>query len=265
MDQEGGNGEPEPTAASGRFLLDCTEKAGVEKEGILDVRTGVITMLPEGPSGSKWQRAGARYVEGSAADQTCQRTKTKKGPGERCVGLYDLATSAVIDRAAWQIPDLDRPGAPAVCKHLRSNLLAGLEFGFSRRFGYADGLFAHVTARSGEARIDRCHGRPTVLHGRGEPANFDLRGGLLTWDTGHPFFVAGEEDTSRGRLTSYRLSNGKRHSWALPSLSLEGYESGVFGYSTHTASTVFWIASRTLGCEKIQCVATSSVYAAPIR
>jgi hypothetical protein len=40
---------------------------------------------------------------------------------------------------------------------------------------------------------------------------------------------------------------------------------GVFGYSTHTANTVLWIATRTLLFgEAGSVVGTSAVYAAPL-
>jgi hypothetical protein len=38
-------------------------------------------------------------------------------------------------------------------------------------------------------------------------------------------------------------------------------ERGVFGYSTHTANTVFWVATRTIDGESVD---TSSVYTAKL-
>jgi hypothetical protein len=267
-------GEPEPAAGAGRFLLNCYRQHESEREGVLNVRTGATNLLPEGPSGSTWLRTGQRYAEGSAADQTCHRTKRRKGPGERCVGLYDLVTGAVIDRAAWQVPDLDRAGAPPICRVLRHGVLAERGGGLSRLWSYSDGVFVHADVLSTEVHIERCHGRSIVFHGHGEVKNFDVRGGLLTWDTGWDAVNNPPEvDTSRGTLTSYRLTTGQHRTWVLPSLSLLqggflGSESGVFGYSTHTANTVFWIASRTLGYGnegKTSFVATSSVYSASVR
>jgi len=43
---------------------------------------------------------------------------------------------------------------------------------------------------------------------------------------------------------------------------------GVYGYSTHTANTVFWIATRTVRAAEVTSaliVETSSVYAAPVK
>ncbi len=118
-------------------------------------------------------------------------------------------------------------------------------------------------------RIDRCHGRPILLHGRGVPGNFDVRGGLLTWDTGQNaigFDV--EEGFAHGTLTAYRLSNGRRRSWELPRLVLNTgappLPTTVVGYSTHTATTVFWVAARKVGGEKVSTVETSAVYAAKL-
>jgi hypothetical protein len=106
----------------------------------------------------------------------------------------------------------------------------------------------------------------------GEPSNFELGGGLLTWDTGHSAvnFEPNEETASRGTLSSYQLSSGKRRTWKLPRLSInrgqDDESPGVYGYSAHTANTVFWIATRMLvGVgEGSVAVGTSSIYAAPL-
>ncbi len=53
--------------------------------------------------------------------------------------------------------------------------------------------------------------------------------------------------------------------WTLPRLPLaEAHPvTGVLGYSTHTANTVFWVAARTLN-GKLPEVETSAVYALKI-
>lgn len=268
-----GDGDPVPVAGAGRFLLNCSLQHHGEQKAVLNARTGEVDMVPEGPSGFSWDRAGARYLEGWAADQTCQRTKRRKGPGEICVGLYDLVTGAIIDRAAWQVPDLDRVGAPPMCRALRHEVLAETErdAGLPRLWSYANGVFVHAEVLSTTVHVERCRGPAMVLRGRGEVKNFDVRGGLLTWDTGSDNAANEPEGgPSYGTLTSYRLASGKRRRWVLPSLSLGGSvlgrPSGVFGYSTHTANTVFWIASRTIGAEeKSTFVVTSSVYASRVR
>jgi hypothetical protein len=263
--------QPEPTAAAGYFLLYCTPPNGQEQKSILNLKTGTSTVLPEGATGFNWHLVLGHDVEGWADEHTCQRHRTPRGPGEVCMALYDLATGGVTDRPGWQVPDLDRPGAPPVCKALRSTVLADKESGLPKFFSYADGVLAHPARRPGAVEIDHCNGRPVVLGGHGEPVNFDVRGGLLTWDTGHhaTSFEA-QEDVSRGTLTSYGVRKGGRRSWALPNLTLGGAvlrpEYGVFGYSTHTANMVFWVASRTLGAEeKSLFVKASSVFAAPLR
>lgn len=100
---------------------------------------------------------------------------------------------------------------------------------------------------------------------------FDLHGGLLTRDTGQvpPDSYGEEELVAHGTLTSYRISSGKRRSWNLPRPVATGGTTAVprgdFGYSTHTANTVFWIALRTLAGSPIPHVETSTVYAARLR
>jgi hypothetical protein len=261
----------EPVAGAGGFLLNCYRQHESEQEGILDTRTGATNMLPEGPSGFSWHRAGQRYAEGAAGGQTCQYTKRHRGPGELCVALYDLVTGAIIHRAAWQVPDLDRPGAPPVCRGLRHEVLVetNRDAGLPRLWSYANGVFVHAEVLSRLVHLERCHGRSILLHGDGEVKNFDARGGLLTWDTGwDPENGEPAADASHATVTSYRLPNGKRRSWPLPSLLLHEYpqnQRGVFGYSTHTADTVFWIAARTIGYAaegKASFVETSSVFSA---
>ncbi|HEV7584661.1 MAG TPA: hypothetical protein VGO14_02670 [Solirubrobacteraceae bacterium] len=236
------------------------------------MKTGTTAALPEAATGFGWHLVQGRYVEGMADEHTCKRQRTPRGPGELCVALYALATGLVSDRPAWQVPDLNRLGAPPVCAALRTKLLADKESGLPKLFSYADGLLAHPGHRPGSVQIDRCNGRSTVLHGRGEPRNFDIRAGLLTWDTAHHATdFEPLQDIRHGTLTSYRISNGARRSWPLPNVTLTGAlpgaDRGVFGYSTHTASIVFWVASRTLGYSsegKSSFVETSSLFAASV-
>jgi hypothetical protein len=67
-----------------------------------------------------------------------------------------------------------------------------------------------------------------------------------------------------GVLFSYNLATQRRRTWALPRLPLAveqiGGEpiTGAFGYSTHTTTTVFWIAAR-----RRECVGDSSVCSEP--
>jgi hypothetical protein len=87
-----------------------------------------------------------------------------------------------------------------------------------------------------------------------------------------------EQSNAHGTLSSYRLSTGRRQTWKLPRLPLVGAPNidgsgpevespGVYGYSTHTANTVFWIATRTVrgaALTSALIVETSSVYAASV-
>jgi len=264
--------QPEPTAAGGYFLLDCSPAKGSERKSILNVKTGTSATLPEGPTGFGWHLVQGHYVEGMADEHTCQRRRTPRGPGEVCIALYQIAAGTISDRPAWQVPDLDRPGAPPVCRALRRKLLADKESGLPKLFSYADGLLAHPAHRAGSVQIDRCKGGPIVLRGHDEPRNFDIRAGVLTWDTAHHATDSEpREDVRHGTLRSYRIAKRMRRSWPLPSLTLRGglpgVERGVFGYATHTANTVFWIASSTLGYSnegKTTFVETSSIFAAQL-
>ena len=226
-------------------------------------------MLPHGPTGFNWNRAGTRYLQGWAAQSLCPHTKAEAAVETACTAVYDLASGAVSDRSGSGVPDLDRAGAPPICLRLREAIFRATQAGFGRLFSYGDELFAHQGSRSGAAEIDRCHGRSSVMHVHGTAVDFDVRGPMVTWDTGHSaMYEFQEPGTRHGELTSYQFSDGGRRTWSLPSVSLRHgsvSENGVFGYSSHTTNTVFWIAARTLGCEKVACVETYSVFAAPVR
>lgn len=262
---QGQRGFLDPLASAGRFQLFCKDGASQ----LLDARTGTTIMLPT--ASGEWNTVGARYVEGVAPMGTaCNQSERELTRGELCEALYDIATGAVSFYPASHVLDLNRPGAPPVCQALIYKLARKRASGPAAAFTYSDGLLVQDTQRGGEVRIDRCHGRAILLHGRGVPGNFDVRGGLLTWDTGHDIGSVGEEDVSRGMLTGYRLRGGQRRTWKLPDLRLHlgPLESpvGVFGYSTHTATTVLWIAARsTAPTEKGFIVATWAVYAASFR
>jgi hypothetical protein len=256
LHDEAEDGEPVISAAAGRFLLECDEGAA---QALLDVRTGKSVLLPKKTNGtSDWYRVGTRYVMGVNV-------------------IYDIATatSTRLDRTA----DLDAPGAStnAICPAVRRLVVHNPWDGLYRGFAFQGELFAQGYGKRGDVQLDRCHGRPTILRARGtddgfgsgEPEDFDLRGGLLSWDTGSE--AAGyipPEPKFRGGLYAYELTTHRRHKWLLPRLTATGGgepNKGTYGYSTHTASMVFWIATQTIGGDKILDVETSAVYAAPLR
>jgi hypothetical protein len=274
----------QPTPASaGRFLVQCGSASG-----LLNVRTRTVTVLPEprGPFGAGWNAVGTRYVEGTADQSACRQSRSERARAW-CIALYDIATGSVSYRPGSQLGDLDRPGAPLICRRLRRRLLTERATGYPGRAVFSGALLARPAGRGGEAgfdsvRIEGCHGRATVLRGRGEPRGFDrgepenvdLGGGLLTWDTAHPGFVYQEEEIDpkatgaldHGSLSSYALASARRDRFALPRLRLYTGStpptSGIFGYSAHTDSAVFWLAARTLVVDKIAEVQTAAVYAA---
>jgi hypothetical protein len=287
-------GEPSATAADGRFLLDCVTPAHVQSQEVLDLGTpGTFVMLPNGAGFARsrpWTALGTRYVQGTAAPEECSHGA---GEHEPCIALFDLATGAVSFRPPSQVLNLDLPGAPQICPALRSSLRAQLRYGvLPEQFAFQGGVFARPTANGHNIRIERCNGRSTLLRGPTEPPmkpggvrpsqprSFDLGAGLLTWDTAHNADGAemNEQSNARGTLSSYRLSTGRRQTWKLPPLPLLGapdidgsgpeVESpGVYGYSVHTANTVFWIATRTVRGAEVTSgliVETSSVYAASV-
>jgi hypothetical protein len=251
LHDEAEEGEPVISAAAGRFLLKCDEGAA---QALLDVQTGKSVLLPRI---SDWYRVGSRYVMGVNE-------------------IYDIATgaSARLTRPA----DLDAPGASTdvVCPAVRRLLIHNPWQGFRRAYAFQGGLFAQGSGKHGNVQIDHCHRRPTILGGRGgetfgngKPQDFDLRGGLLSWDTGSAAtdYIPPEPEF-RGSLNAYDLGSHRRDRWPLPRLpvTVAGETvKGTYGYSTHTTSTVFWIATRTLGGEKVPSVETSSVYAASLK
>jgi hypothetical protein len=258
LSDEGEGGTFRPTGAAGRFLLDCA----AEKFALLDTRTGLVKYLP---GGVLWYRLGVRYARGNNAH-------------EHQV-IVDLATGAVRRVGEEEAIDLDRPGAPgerAICQRLRSRVR---KRGFEQlgNFSFRRGLFVHGVGNHGDVEVDRCRGRPTILRGQfvrssvaeHAPRSFDLRSGLLTWDTGLVADASTEgepgEVSFRSRLDAVRLRDDTRVVWALPRIaiphSIEGRAANSFGYSTHTANAVFWIATRTLeGSESGATVGKVSIY-----
>ena len=275
----------EVTDGGGRFLLSC-----LKVQRLLDVQTETSIPLPES---NTWTRVGTRYLE-ARGPGACSP------PARYCVrvAFFDIATGVVSDRLLryteptyeLERADLDRGGAPQerVCRTLRHAMLTSLKYGIlGEQLAYSTGVFAHISYDYRNVLVERCNGHSTFLPGpsesagpyvrRSQPRSLDLSDGLLTWDTGHNSGGAemNEQSNAQGTLSSYRLSTGRRRTWKLPPLPLvgapdidgggpEGESPGVYGYSAHTANTVFWIATRTVREAALTSgliVETSSVYA----
>jgi hypothetical protein len=232
-----------PTAAAGRMLIQCVAR---EQEELLDMRTGLATPLP---LGSYWYELGTRYARGNNAKE--QQV------------VIDLATGT-IRRVGDGYVDLDRrgaPGAPAVCPALRSALRGAAPLLSTGAAAYRNGILAGQLGNHGMIQLRRCDGRRTILAGQHVenefanhvPRSFDLRGGLLSWDTGSEADTTNGEETPRRRLFRAQLDvlapgSDRRRSWTLPRRRVPGGVGGPdsYGYSTHTSNTVFWVATRSL-------------------
>jgi hypothetical protein len=220
-----------------RFMLEC----GSGQQAVLDARSGVAVDLSHGAGAYyDWISTGSRYAE---SRRTC-------GNGQ-CVALEDLRTDAVSLRRHVALYDLNRPGAPvsAVCGALRRRLASALEIAEPGYFAFADGVFALPTKSDEGVELLRCKGKPRILQKRVIPRDFQLGAGILTWDTGYPLRESAPEEALPGpaRLISYRLVDGRRHEWRLPSIPVSGIGDGPqpFGYSAHAGDTVFWIATTS--------------------
>ena len=262
-----------PEAAAGRFLLQCGKG-----EGLYDVRSGTVTLLPAGSEEGPWLRVGSHYVEGQGR-HNCRQSRVER-EDVLCRALYDIATGIVTFRPEHEWPDLDRAGAPSACPKLLRILLPESpattegEYQVARDAVYSDGLLATFGARRHQVKLERCGGHATILHCSCEPVDFDLGGGLLTWDTGHlaseyDYNEAYGIDVSHGRLWSYDLHSHRRQSWTLPRRPLvlnNGFPPrlGVFGWSTHTSNTVFWIAALELERGERDLIGAWAVYAAHV-
>jgi hypothetical protein len=241
-------------AAAGRFLLVC-QQGGF---ALLEVPTGHITSLPNTLGRGVWQTVGSLYIEGSSSvASACSHSEAElREPEPWCAAFYEIATGIVSYRPFGSpLAELDRSGAPLVCSRLREK--AGYESlgteGEEHK-GYANGLYVHA-ARNSDLKIERCNGKSITIKGRRSPRDFDVRGGLLTWDTGHPGSELQDYEPNEGpgSLFSYDLATRKQRGWDLPKLPVftesEGAPiHGVFGYSTHTSTMVFWLATRKVEC-----------------
>ncbi len=269
LDDMGGKGGA-PPADDGRFLIGCQN----QDEAWLDAKTGVITPLPLGYG---WYAAGPLYFEGEVMSSLyseggvgapCVQNAVERRSDEFCIALYEIATEALTVRPQSEVGDLSRPGAPVVCAALKRTLVRERTEGYEYLFSFSEGLLARrKRVNSRVVQIEGCRGRKTLLHSSGEPEDFDIRGGVLTWDTGHaPGPTAPEDGPFDGSLFSYTLAARRLCHWKLPKRPLKGAEPlyGAFGYSTHTSNTVFWVAAERVTGRLAGTVESSSVYTSPL-
>jgi len=255
---------------------------------LLDIRSGAVSHLPrllanvqESHIGAHVPlTVGARYIENGEQErgpelgtqEACPLSSSERKRRLYCIELFDIATGIVTYRSIAQLPDLDRVGAPAICPGLRDRVIKQHE----RPYGlaYSAGVVAEPVYGGEEvigARVVHCHGRPTLLHtGDHFPGNLDVRGGVVTWDTGE--YAGGATEARHARLSSYTIPTNQRRSWPLPEYPLysanspprEGFflGQGAWGYSSHTTYMVFWIAARNVSCVDGCVPGSSAIYAA---
>lgn len=202
-----------------------------------------------------------------------------KKQDEVCYALYDIATGAILKIPETAVRNLNAAGAPQICHALRVRVTAPEALDYERGLlvEVPEAGLAHVVLRN-------CRGHSTTLRTSAEPRNLEFRGGLLSWDTGHPAEEFEEEVAGsrfhflqHGTITSYAVNTRReRHAWKIPVLPLhitgnQGSKTalGAFGYSAHTDYAVFWVASEQLvkSCGSESCsseVVTSSLYSAPL-
>jgi hypothetical protein len=254
-------------AGHGRFIIECTGA-----KDLLDARTGAIRALPDvgvGFSGPEWGAVGARYVEGEGSPIHCRQDRAEKLNHAPCISLYEIATGTVSYRPQSQPADLDRPGAPLVCPALRKKAVGATVTNPAKYLG-------ELLAEPGPAlRIWRCHGHPIIVRDAhpGEPhRDLDIRGGLVSWDSGHYAPECQEECSPavrQGSVSAYSLATGRRWTLTPPASRICGFLRpcvvGIFGGSVHTHNMLFWIATSTVAGDTFGLhVASSTVYAAKL-
>jgi hypothetical protein len=202
---------------------------------------------------------------------------------EGCTAIFDLATGTERLVAGQDAPEVDQRGAPPVCRALRRTVHDLRSGSLQAEGGYAKGLLVrwlkHGEDPVTELQIDRCDGQRTIIRSPGEPVDIEVGGRLVSWDTGHGTsgmsargeYASGEEERyehSRGELITYSPGSHRRETWSLPRrplrLAYEPTPVGVWGYSAHTGSDVFWAGAESGQCGRAGCQAQSFVlYSAP--
>jgi len=276
--------EDRAPASAGRFLLTCGEagQALVDVRSALVVPLPKPPPHEYGEYGPIWAGVGSHYVIGKAGQGArCHRTRRH----ESCTALYDIAKHALREVPETSVPDPDLPDAPPLCRALRRRVFMRSEFEelegalgplspLASGFSYSDGVLA--LKKLGERRgknilIDRCDGRASILPVpperhvlETEARSLQLSAGALSWDTAHEAEAHEAEELEgpngllrHGTLTAYSMKTGRRRTWKLPVLPLEVIEAptsgrpnhvvrGIFGYSAHTAHTIFWIRAESV-------------------
>lgn len=108
-----------------------------------------------------------------------------------------------------------------------------------------------------QLRLMRCGERPIVLQ-RGRTVDYDISGGLVSWQTGLNAWNSVDVDYRRSsaadRLGLYEVATRRRWSWALPwnpSVSAKAPPGTPAhqGQAWHTRLAVFWAAVLTRGAD----------------
>lgn len=244
------------TFVDGQALITCPGG----HEALLDVSSGAVRSLPGNET--DWYQLGTRYVRGN-----------EKGENEV---VFDLATGTVKRIGGFEWVDLDEPEAPgprSACPALRATLTRigpAMVVHGGVAAEYAEGIFAGPLGSRGDVQIARCSGARRVLAGQHVsghdapghvPRDFAVGGGVLSWDTGAPPEATNLGETRpRGfypRLEALSLATARKHRWNLPRREPESTV-GAFGYSAHTANSVFWLATHTTKDEGEAGVAVTS-------
>lgn len=228
----------EVTTGAARFMLEC----GSGTQAVLEAQSGATVDLSRGAGAPyEWISTGRLYAESRS---TC-------GNGG-CVALENLRTGAVSLRRHSALYDLNRAGAPAlaVCGPLRSRFSRARQIAERGYFAFAEGVIGLPTRSDEGAELARCKQKPRILQKGAMPRDFQLGSGILTWDTGYPLSASAPEEALSGpaRLDSYRLLDGSRREWSLPSTTVSGLGGGPqpYGYSAHAGNTVFWVAATSV-------------------
>jgi hypothetical protein len=254
--------EPDQGAA-GMLLIGC---AG--HPYLLSAKTGSLRPLPR-PAGTLWRRLGSHYVEGEAEPASCGLATSALGSEARCRALFDIATGAISYSREDRVPDLSRPGAPEVCKALRTRLLYSMNHGDFAAFAYGPEWLFTAASEGSRIRLRGCQNRVTSIPSGGYPEDFCFGAGILTWTVARSGPSARSEEESgphakkrllNGRVGEYDVTRHRTASFAAPRSHLNDDGShyyGVFGYAAHAGRNIFWIAATKTNSHFVE---TATIY-----